>query len=117
MESIHAEAPPIDKFGHLPRLYALASHQSQGRTDTHRRRDAEIPERLGAIGALRALVKVGQDTRYSAYSSALPVLQQLADELPSKLNLLAVQHLTASRVRALNAFIIAIQEEAGELLF
>lgn len=192
VEYIRAEARPVDKFGHQPRLYALAqrigegleydddvlfaaawmhdlgvfighrpadpqqlaiwnhvpytvarsrellaewgfpvakldavtaaiaSHQPQDEPKHMEGillRDADILEQLGAIGALRTLVKVGRDTRYPTFSSVLPVLQRAADELPSKLNLSAARHLAALRVQVLNAFIAAIQEEAGELLF
>ena len=34
-------------------------------------RDADILEQLGAIGALRALVKVGRDTRFPTFSSVV----------------------------------------------
>lgn len=189
---IRAEALPVDKFGHQPRLYALAARMGQGmefdddilfaaawmhdlgvflghrpqdpvelaRWDhlpytiartrelltgwgfpagkldgvleairTHQPQDepvtveaillhdADILEQLGAIGALRALVKVGRDTRYATYSSMLPVLRRAADELPGKLRLESARRLAESRVAALRALIAAIEEEAGELLF
>jgi len=80
-------------------------------------RDADILEQLGAIGALRALVKVGRDTRYATYSSVLPVLQRAADSLPAKLRLEAARRLAAPRVALLRTLIAAIEEEAGALLF
>jgi uncharacterized protein len=195
-ESVHAciraEALPLDKFGHQPRLYALAVRLGQGiqydddilfasawmhdlgvfaghrpqnpvelaswdhvpytvaRTRellagwgfpaekldgvaeairTHQPqdeplsmeavllRDADILEQLGAIGALRALVKVGRDTRYATFSSVLPVLQRAAHSLPGKLRLPSARALAAPRVALLRTLIAAIQEEAGELLF
>ena len=192
VEYIRAEAQPVDKFGHQPRLYALARRIGEGmefdddilfaaawmhdlgvfaghrpsdpdllaawnhvpytvarasdllagwgfpvaKLDavaaaiaTHQPqdeprqiegillRDADILEQLGAIGALRALAKVGRDTRYPTFSSVLPVLRRAADELPSKLNLPLARHLAAPRVQVLRAFLAAIQEEAGQLLF
>lgn len=192
VEYIRAEALPVDKFGHQPRLYALTRQIGQGmiydddvvfaaawmhdlgvfvghrpqdpaelaRWDhvpytiaktrellaswgfpgtkldavaeairTHQAcdnptqvegillRDADILEQLGAIGALRALVKIGRDTRYSTFSSVLPVLRRAVDHLPHKLRLDRAKTLAAERVGALKAFIIAIESEAGEHLY
>jgi uncharacterized protein len=192
VEYIRAQALPVDKFGHQPRLHALTRQIGQGmiydddvvfaaawmhdlgvfvghrpqdpaelaRWDhvpytitkarellaswgfpgtkldgvaeairTHQAcdnptqvegillRDADILEQLGAIGALRALVKIGRDTRYSTFSSVLPVLRQAVDHLPHKLRLDRAKALAAERVGALKAFIIAIESEAGEHLY
>ena len=192
MAYIRAEALPVDKFGHQPRLYALAVRLGQGmeydddilfaaawmhdlgvflghrpqdpaqlegwdhipytvaRTRellagwgfpaekleavaeairTHQPqdepqqvegillRDADILEQLGAIGALRALVKVGRDTRYATFSDVLPVLREAAEHLPEKLRLRSAQLLAAGRVQLLRSLIAAIEEEGGESLF
>jgi uncharacterized protein len=189
---IRAEALPVDKFGHQPRLYALAVRLGQGleydddilfaaawmhdlgvfagnrpqdpaelarwdhvpytiaRTQellagwgfpagklegvaeaiqTHQPqdepvrieavllRDADILEQLGAIGALRALVKVGRDTRFPTFSSVLPVLRRAAEHLPAELRLSIARSLAAPRVALLRILIDAIEDEAGELLF
>jgi len=189
---IRAEALPVDKFGHQPRLYALAvrlaqgmefdddilfaaawmhdlgvflghrpqdpselsrwdhvpytvertrellagwgfpveklecvaeairTHQPQDEPVLHEAillRDADILEQLGAVGALRALVKVGRDTRFATYSSVLPVLRRAADELPEKLRLPSARSLAEPRVAMLRTLIAAIEKEAGELLF
>jgi uncharacterized protein len=79
-------------------------------------RDADILEQLGAIGAMRALVKVGRDTRYATFSSVLPVLRRSLDELPGKLHLQAAKDLAVPRIEVLRHFISSIEEEAGELL-
>ncbi|HEY1767188.1 MAG TPA: HD domain-containing protein [Terracidiphilus sp.] len=79
-------------------------------------RDADMLEQLGAIGALRALVKIGRDTRYSTFSSVLPVLRRAADELPGKLRLIKAKALAAGRVETLKGLIAAIESEAGESL-
>jgi uncharacterized protein len=188
---IRAEAQPVDKFGHQPRLYSLACRLGQGleydddilfaaawmhdlgvflghrpqdpaelarwdhvpytiaRTrellakwgfpadkleavaeviQTHRPddvpvlieaillRDADILEQLGAIGALRALAKVGRDSRYTTFSSVLPVLRRAAEYLPARLRLNNARSLAAPRVELLRLFIAGIEEEAGELL-
>jgi uncharacterized protein len=189
---IRAEALPVDKFGHQPRLYALAVRLGDGMTydddilfaaawmhdlgvflgnrpqdpaelacwnhlpytiqrsrdllakwgfpalkleavaeaiRTHQPqdepvsleaallRDADILEQLGAIGALRALVKVGRDTRYPTFSSVLPVLRQAVEELPGRLRLESAKKLVVPRIQLLRALIAALEDEAGELLF
>ncbi len=188
---IRAEAQPVDKFGHQPRLYALACRVGQGmqydddilfasawmhdlgvflghrpqdpeelarwnhvpytiartrelltgwgfpveklngvaeaiRThqpqDTPKEpeaiilRDADILEQLGAIGAMRALAKVGRDTRYATFSSVLPVLRRSLDELPERLHLKAAKDLAVPRIELFRHFISSAEEEAGELL-
>jgi uncharacterized protein len=189
---IRAEAQPVDKFGHQPRLYALACKIGEGmaydddvvfaaawmhdlgvfsghrprdpaelaswdhvpytvaRTRellagwgfpaakldavatairTHQvtgnptqvegilLRDADILEQLGAIGALRSLVKIGRDTRYATFSSVLPVLRRAADHFPHELRLTSAKLLAVERVEVLNGLISAIESEAGEHLF
>jgi uncharacterized protein len=188
---IRAEAQPIDKFGHQPRLYALACRIGQGtvfdddivfaaawmhdlgvfighrpedpdqlaRWDhvpytvarsrellsewgfpaeklegvaevirTHQPkdepampeailvRDADILEQLGAVGALRALVKVGRDTRFPTYSAVVPVLLRAIEVLPGKLRTAKARELAGPRVETLKALLEAIDEEAGVLL-
>jgi uncharacterized protein len=192
MAYIRAEAQPKDKFGHQPRLYALAcqigkgmdfdddvlfaaawmhdlgvyiGHRPSSQAELERwnhvpytiartrellaacgfpsqkldsvceairthqpfdnphtteatiLRDADILEQLGAIGALRALAKVGRDTRYPTFSSVLPVLHRAAEELPGKIRLPAAQRLAEPRVEVLRILISAITSEAGDLLF
>jgi uncharacterized protein len=188
---IRAEAQPVDKFGHQPRLYALACRLGQGiefdddvvfaaawmhdlgvflghrpqdpdqlarwnhvpytiarsrelltgwgfppakleavaeAIRTHQPQDdprtpeavllhdADILEQLGAIGALRALAKVGRDSRYPTFSSVLPVLRRAVEELPQKLRTQNIQHLVAPRIQGLRSLIAAVEEEAGTLL-
>jgi uncharacterized protein len=192
VDYIRAEASPVDKFGHQPRLYALAARLGEGmefdddilfaaawmhdlgvflghrprdpeqlakwdhvpytiaRTRellagwgfptvkleavaeairTHQPqdepvsieavllRDADILEQLGAIGALRAMVKVGRDTRYPRFSSVLPALKKAASELPLKLRLTSAKRLAETRVEILKLLILQIEEEAGGLLY
>jgi uncharacterized protein len=188
---IRAEAQPVDKFGHQPRLYALACRIGQGmefdddilfaaawmhdlgvflghrpqdpaqlaRWDhvpytitqsqillkswgfppdkldsvaeairTHQSqdepveieavllRDADILEQLGAIGALRALAKIGRDSRYSTFSSVVPVLEKAVAVLPGKLRLKSAQSLAVPRIALLRSLLVAIENEADELL-
>jgi uncharacterized protein len=189
---IRAEAQPADKFGHQPRLYALACRIAEGeRCDddvlfaaawmhdlgvflghrpadpeklarwdhvpytiarssellaewgfpaekleavaeairTHQPkdepvsieaivlRDADILEQLGAIGALRAFVKVGRDTRFRVYSDVVPVLDRAVEGLPGKLRLAQSRELANARVLILQGLLSAVREEAGDLLF
>jgi uncharacterized protein len=80
-------------------------------------RDADILEQLGAIGALRAFVKVGRDTRYPTFSSVVPVLRNAVDELPRMLRLSSAQALAVPRVQLLTVLLSAISSEAADLLF
>jgi uncharacterized protein len=80
-------------------------------------RDADILEQLGAVGALRAIVKVGRDTRYATYSDIVPVLEKALTNLPGQLRLSRSQKMAESRVQALSSFLGAVRLEAGELLF
>ncbi|WP_263357369.1 HD domain-containing protein [Acidicapsa ligni] len=188
VEYIRVEATPADKFGHQPRLYALAQQIAKGqdcdddvlfaaawmhdlgvfighrpsdpvelaRWDhvpytisrsrellpqwgfpaeklevvaetirTHEAkytplvpeavvlRDADILEQLGAIGALRAFVKVGRDTRYATYSDVIPVLERALTVLPGLLQLEVSRELARERVAALRSLLEAIRAEAA----
>jgi uncharacterized protein len=189
---IRAEAAPADKFGHQPRLYALANRIAEGENcdddvlfaaawmhdlgvflghrpadpvelagwdhvpytiarsrelltewgfpaakldavaeaiRTHQPkdeavipeavvlRDADILEQLGAMGALRAFVKVGRDTRFASYSNVMPVLDRAVEVLPGRLRLSQSRELAKDRVRTLTELLAAIREEAGDLLY
>ena len=192
VDYIRAEAQPADKFGHQPRLYALAvrlgrgmeydddilfasawmhdlgvflGHRPQDPTElarwdhvpytiartrkllagwgfpaakldgvagviaTHQPqdepvrieavllRDADILEQLGAVGALRAIVKVGRDTRYPTFTSVLPVLRAALAKLPARLRLDSARRLAIPRVELLRLLIAGIEDEAGEQLY
>jgi uncharacterized protein len=79
-------------------------------------RDADILEQLGAVGALRALVKVGRDSRYATFSDVVPVLQRAIAILPGELRLQSARELSERRVKVLEQLLTAIHEEAGEWL-
>jgi uncharacterized protein len=79
-------------------------------------RDADILEQLGAIGLMRAVAKIGRDSRYPTFSSVVPVLLQAADTLPPKLHCLKARNLAKSRLVVLRSFLAAIECEAGGLL-
>jgi uncharacterized protein len=80
-------------------------------------RDADILEQLGAIGALRAIVKIGRDTRYFTFSDVLPVLENAVEYLPGQLRLVQSKALAADRAASLRAVLSAIKREAGALLY
>jgi len=183
VEYIRREAQPKDKFGHQPRLYALAckigeaealaydddivfaavwmhdlgvflGHRPQNpealakwdhvpytiaRTrellaawdfpaekidrvaraiNTHQAHQQPVEiEQLGTIGALRAFIKVGRDTRYESFSSVIPLLKRVLNDLPSQLHLTHAKLLAVPRVQALRDFLVAIESEAGKLLY
>ncbi len=192
VEYIRAEALPADKFGHQPRLYALATaigkgmqydddvlfaavwmhdlgvfighrpqdpeqlsrwdhvpytiqrsrdlltawgfpsekldgvasailhHQPKDEPDTVEGillRDADILEQLGAIGLLRASVKIGRDTRYPTFTSMLPVLEYAVNHLANRARLAQTKAMAQSRVEMLRSFLAAVHNEAGDLLY
>jgi uncharacterized protein len=79
-------------------------------------RDADILEQLGAIGILRAFVKVGRDTRYPNFSSVLPVLDKAVNQLANQTRLSPSKVMAESRAEMLRSFLAALQKEAGEML-
>jgi uncharacterized protein len=98
---------------------AIRTHQPKDEAATPEAivlRDADILEQLGAVGALRALVKVGRDSRYSTYSDVVPVLERAVQTLPGKLRLKPARDQAEKRVRVLSMLLAAIQEEAGSWL-
>jgi uncharacterized protein len=192
IEYIRAEATPVDKFGHQPRLYTLATdigkgmhydddvlfaaawlhdlgvflghrpqdpeqlsrwdhvpytiqrsrellsnwgfppqkldgvaeailhHQPKDEPTTVEAtllRDADILEQLGAVGILRAVAKVGRDTRYLTFSSVLPVLTSDLEQLPEKTRLTQTKVMAQSRVEMLRSFLDAVKIEARDQLY
>lgn len=95
---------------------AIATHQAKDDPKTIEAvllRDADILEQLGAIGAIRTVVKIGRDTRYDTYTSVIPLLRRALDVLPGQLRLHISKDLAAPRVEFLRAFIAAIEAEAA----
>jgi uncharacterized protein len=80
-------------------------------------RDADILEQLGAVAVLRAVAKVGRDTRFATFSDVMPVLRKALGELPGQLTLESARELARERISALEAFIRSVDEECGDLLF
>ncbi|MGC1463436.1 MAG: HD domain-containing protein [Terracidiphilus sp.] len=99
---------------------AISTHQPEGQPTTFEAvllRDADILEQLGAIGVLRAMVKVGRDTRYDTFSSVIPVLQRALENLPAQLRLNLSKDLAASRIEFLRFFLSSLEDEAAGLLY
>jgi len=109
---------PVEKLDGV--ADAIRSHQAKDEPLTIEAtilRDADMLEQLGAIGIMRALAKVGRDTRYPSFSSVLPVIHHATNQLPSSLRLTTSKALSERRVGVLRSFMAAIEEEAGDLLY
>ncbi len=115
-----AQAPELlAKFGFPPPkisqvIEVISSHLpgSQPRSfEAELLRDADILEQLGAVGILRAVSKVGRDTRFKRFSDVLRVLRKNADELPASLRLDTSRQCAGPRVRILKAFLDAAEAE------
>jgi uncharacterized protein len=109
---------PVDKLDETEQV--IRTHQPKDSPEIIEAvllRDADILEQLGAIGAARALVKVGRDTRYQNYSSVLPVLRAAIADLPGKLRLAASKEMAAPRIEALRLFVTSLEKEANGLLY
>jgi uncharacterized protein len=78
-------------------------------------RDADILEQLGAVGILRTVSKVGQDTRFVLFSDALNALKNNLNQLPAKLKLEQSQVLAEPRIRALETFLAAAEHERDSI--
>jgi uncharacterized protein len=76
-------------------------------------RDADILEQLGAVGVLRAVCKIGRDSRYPTFSAAVLYLRKSLHTLPSLLRLPAARTLAAPRILALEQFLAAADAEGG----
>ena len=101
-------------------LDAIRAHQPQDDPQTIEAtilRDADILEQLGAIGILRAVCKVGRDTRYHRFSDIVPVLKKALATLPSLLRLERSRELAVAKIRVLSAFLEAVDAEASGALF
>jgi uncharacterized protein len=123
VEYICARAPelltrfgfPAEKISHV--LTCIREHQPNDEPSSFEAtllRDADILEQLGAIGVLRTAAKLGSDTRFQRFADVQRVLQRAVIELPSKLRLPAARELAQPRVAALENFLKAVDEEAGD---
>jgi uncharacterized protein len=95
---------------------AIRTHQAKAEPrsiEAELVRDADVLEQLGAIGVLRAVCKIGRDTRYKTFSDVRPVLVEAVEYLPGRLRLTRARELAVDRVRMLRAFVDAMDGEAG----
>ena len=74
-------------------------------------RDADILEQLGAVAIVRALVKVGRDTRYPTHHEVIPVLQRALENLPGQLRLEKSRQIAQPKIEALEAFLGSLMQE------
>lgn len=80
-------------------------------------RDADILEQLGAIGILRAVSKVGRDTRFPAFTTAVESLRKALATLPDQIRLDSARGLARPKIQALDAFLQAVDDESKPGLF
>jgi uncharacterized protein len=100
-------------------LEAIRTHQPHQQPESIEAtilRDADILEQLGAIGILRAVSKVGRDTRFSTFSAIVPALQKAFATLPPLIHLPPAKALAEPRIQMLRHFLDGVESEAGEAL-
>jgi len=109
--------PPEKLEGVLDAIRTHQPHDDPRLIEAILLRDADMLEQLGAVGILRAVCKVGRDTRYETFSSVAPVLRKAVNELPGKLRLSSTKEIAVSRIETLRAFLTEMEHEAGGLLY
>ncbi len=75
-------------------------------------RDADILEQLGAVAIVRAMAKIGRDTRYPTHHEVIPVLEKALHELPQKLRLDSSCKLAIPRTESLRRFLADLTSES-----
>jgi uncharacterized protein len=101
-------------------LDAIRTHQPKDSPTTIEAvilRDADILEQLGAVGILRAISKVGKDTRFATYTPAIAALHTALNDLPPLLRLEPSKTLAGPKIQTLKSFLAAVADETGESLF
>ncbi len=101
-------------------LRAIETHQPKDEPESLEAvilRDADILEQLGAIGILRAIAKVGRDTRYSTFTPAVDFLKRNLEQLPGAIRLPTTQALAAPKIALLQSFLAAVDSESLGCLF
>jgi uncharacterized protein len=96
-------------------LDAIRNHQPRDSPATQEAvilRDADILEQLGAIGILRAIAKVGRDTRYPTFTPAIAFLERSLDILPAQIRLETTRRLAAPKIELLTAFLAGVRAES-----
>ncbi|HVJ07687.1 MAG TPA: HD domain-containing protein [Acidisarcina sp.] len=109
---------PADKVPAV--IDAIRTHQPEDDPKTIEAtilRDADILEQLGAIGILRGVSKIGRDTRYKTFTSAVANLRRSLQDLPARLRLESARNLAEPKVRILRQFLEAADLEGKPELF
>jgi uncharacterized protein len=109
---------PAEKTGAA--IEAIRTHQPAAHPTTIEGtilRDADILEQLGAIGIMRAVSKIGRDTRYPDFTSAAQLLRTALGTLPSRLHLDAAKELAKPKIELLARFLAGLEEEAKPALY
>lgn len=99
---------------------AIRTHQPAAQPSTIEGlivRDADILEQLGAVGILRTVSKVGRDTRFPTFTSAVESLAQALANLPAQIRLETARELALPKIDVLKAFLRAACEESKPALF
>jgi uncharacterized protein len=109
---------PMERSGAV--VEAIRTHQPAEQPTTIEGtilRDADILEQLGAIGMLRAVSKVGRDTRFPTFTNAVESLRKALATLPDQIRLESAQELARPKIDTLRAFLQAVDEESKPALF
>ncbi len=109
---------PVEKTGAV--LEAIRTHQPAEHPTAIEGtilRDADILEQLGAIGVLRAVCKIGRDTRFPTFTTAVELLRKALATLPGQIRLESARELARPKIQALEAFLQAVDEESKPALF
>ena len=109
---------PPDKIPAV--VEAIRTHQASAEPLTVEAtilRDADILEQLGAIGILRVVCKVGRDTRYATFTSAVAVLRAAVIQLPPLIRLDRAKKIARNRVALLQNFLSSVDQDSYDSLF
>jgi uncharacterized protein len=101
-------------------LEAIRTHQPNADATTTEAvilRDADILEQLGAVGVLRAVGKIGRDTRYPTFTAVTATLSQALATLPGRITLDSARTLAEPKIRVLDEFLKAVEVEARGALY
>ncbi len=108
---------PVNKIE--PTVEAIRTHQPGADPQSVEGtvlRDADILEQLGSVGILRAVCKIGRDTRYRTFADVIPVLRQAVERLPGQLRLAPARKMALARIEVMQHFLAGAESESGGLL-
>lgn len=101
-------------------LRLIETHQPKDTPETLEAvilRDADILEQLGAIGILRAVAKVGRDTRYATFTEVIGFLARNLRDLPQAIRLETTRELAIPKIALLQTFLDGVTSESYDCLF